>query len=270
MPGVGREEMAQIAKRFALVREPVPGAEASPANARPSILAPRFRHMEPYLSAFFPTGAAFGDLDEDTITHQRGVQREHALGFGRNDFAEMLCHQRIARGQRLRHRTDGEACRKTGEIRQLRHEDAIDKNHSPHVDIADQAARQQATQRRGLLLHLQNGAHRQAGRAEPGRRFRGRGGRRGSNVIAVCQRQHRAVMEQQADVFSVGHNGTGRQQEPARAVRQRKRQRLTDRNVFLRELPRFLKGHGWRRTRLICHGRAKAKANASAGTPAIL
>jgi hypothetical protein len=53
-------------------------------------------------------GRALPDMNERTVAHQRGVQRDHAFAFGRNDLAEMRRDQRIAGGERLGHRADGE------------------------------------------------------------------------------------------------------------------------------------------------------------------
>ena len=65
------------------------------------------------------TRRALGDVNDRAVAHQRGVERDHALALGRHDLAEMRRDQRIAGGQRLRHRADGQAGRQIGEVGQV-------------------------------------------------------------------------------------------------------------------------------------------------------
>ncbi len=50
---------------------------------------------------------ARGHLDDDAVTHERGVERDRDI-VGRNDPAQPLGDRRVAGRQRLRHRADGE------------------------------------------------------------------------------------------------------------------------------------------------------------------
>ena len=82
---------------------------------------------------------ALRDLDDDAVTHERGVERDRDI-VGRHDLAQPLRHRRVAGRQGLRHRADGQPGFEPGEVGQFRHEGAVDQHDAPAFDGGERRA----------------------------------------------------------------------------------------------------------------------------------
>jgi hypothetical protein len=87
----------------------------------------------------FIDGCVLRHVDQRAITHQRGIERDHAFAIGRHHLSEMLCEQRIAGGQRLRHRADTHARRQIRHLGQFGYERPVDKDDALRIHVPDQA-----------------------------------------------------------------------------------------------------------------------------------
>ncbi|MCX6124982.1 MAG: CRTAC1 family protein [Proteobacteria bacterium] len=62
LPKPSKVEMDALASKFSFDRQTFPDAKYHDTDPRPHIFAPRFQHIEAYMSAFFPIGTALVDL----------------------------------------------------------------------------------------------------------------------------------------------------------------------------------------------------------------
>ncbi len=78
-------------------------------------------------------------MDHRAIAHQRRVERDRDV-IGVESFADMRRDQRVALGERLGQRADGQA-RLRRQVRQLRHEGTVDEGELAAIDTGEDLAR---------------------------------------------------------------------------------------------------------------------------------